>query len=247
MHNKIDFSVFTELKHQQYLVSRNQNILILDITYPDWFKKELISLPSQQKFIFVETDKLSKALTEMIKKEVLFCQNDNCRNTLLVFPGNGACFVKDSLPNEIVEKFSQTSVFAKRGWYDTKNPLVVVGEIMPQHLLMLDVEKILVIDDVISSGSTMRKLYNRNHYKFPRADWFAATWLMQYPRTKTPSGIKGFRKIITMILVEGKQGQRVPINSLSTLLQDSEIAENYAVAHFKKPMAFLKLLANFGR
>jgi len=244
MHNRIDFSVFTELKYQQHIVCHNQNILILDIPYPNWFKEKLISLPTEQKFIFVETDKLSKTLTGMMKKEVLFCRNDNQQNTLLVFPGNGARFVKNLLPNEIVKKFSQTSVFAKRGWYNTKNPLVVVGEIMPQNLLMLNVKKIVVIDDVISSGSTMSKLYNCNYWKFPRADWFAASWLMQYPRTKVSSGIKGFQKTITTSLVEGNQGKRVSIDSLSTLLQDSEIAENYAT-RFKKPIAFLRILSEF--
>lgn len=245
MNNRIDFSVFINLRYQQHLVCDQENIIILDVPCPDWFKKELILLPSKRKIVLIEGNQLSKELAKMIKKETLFNQDDNQQNTLLVFPGNGACFVKNSLPKEILGRFSQTNVFAKRGWYDNKDPLVIVGEINPDHLLMLNIKKVVVIDDVISSGNTMRKLYNRNYWKFPRADWFATSWIMQYPRVKVSSGIKGFEETITTSLVEGNQGQRVPINSLSTLLQCPAIAKEYATKCFRNPVVFLKILSEF--
>jgi len=235
---KTDLSVFTNLVYQEHILCDEKNVIILDIPYPKWFKKEVISLQSQRNFVFVENDNLSQDLAKMIKKELVNTEQD----TLLVFPGNGSCFVRQTLSNKITNDFSWTSIFAKRGWYDDKNPLAIVGEIMPKRTLILGIKRVLVIDDVISSGITMRKIYQRNYWKFPQADWLAATWLMQSPRTKAPSGVKGFKKVLTTILVQGSQGKRVPINSLSTLVQEREIAENYAQKHFFHPEQFIQII-----
>jgi len=160
-----------------------------------------------------------------------------CEERLVVFPGNGAIDAKDSL--EYWKDYNCVNVYAKRKWQVGNDPEVIVDEIFTEWP---SVKEILVIDDAISSGETMKKLCEKNANKFPEASWTGACWISQKPRSKAPAGIPGFKKAIAGLVVEGPQGRRVPINSLSTLIKDQEIAQKYTLRYFQDPEKFLRIL-----
>jgi len=101
---------------------------------------------------------------------------------------------------------------------------------------------IIVVDDVISSGQTMYKLYRNNEWRFPRAEWIGVTWFSQALCMKSSSGVKGYNSVFASFLVEGVSGKKVPINSLSTLREQPAIAESYANRHYADVKKFLQLI-----
>lgn len=100
----------------------------------------------------------------------------------------------------------------------------------------------VVVDDVISSGKTMQKLHENNSWRFPRAEWIGAAWFSQIFRTRPLSGVKGYSSVFASILTEGVNGKKVPINSLSTLREDTTIAQSYAKRHYVDADKFLRLI-----
>jgi hypothetical protein len=134
-------------------------------------------------------------------------------------------------------------VYAKRHWEPGIDPVVRVGTILPCQFLVLGVRNIVVVDDVISSGQTLRKLNRENNWRFPGATWFGASWVAQVPTMKAQSGLNGYARVLTACVVEDLRGRKVPINSLSTLRKEPSIARNYAERHFVNPTAFLILIS----
>lgn len=187
--------------------------------------------------IFIDTkqlaDDLEKFLQEIFQKE---------NNVLFVFPGNGSNYPKAL--STICHKVSGVGVYAKRIWSPGSDPFAVAGTILPEIFLYLRTVTIVVLDDVISSGKTMNKLYVNNEWRFPRAKWIGASWLSQIPQMKTSSGVNGYERIVTACVVEGPNRRKVPINSLSTLRDEPIIAKNYAQRHFSDASAFLRLISS---
>lgn len=185
--------------------------------------------------IFFEDTLLTAQLEEVMKGISME------KETLLVFPGNGANYPR-KLSRFCREFPKATSVEAKRFWVPGKDPVVTVGLILPSIYIITRVKKVVVVDDVISSGLTMRRLYQKNAWRFPAAQWVGVSWMSQIPQMKAKSGVSGYERIATVCVVAKSNGGKVPINSLSTLRQDSEIAESYAQRHFRNPPEFLRLI-----
>ena len=101
---------------------------------------------------------------------------------------------------------------------------------------------VVVVDDVISSGLTMQKVRENNAWKFTRAKWLGVSWVAQIPQMRAKSGVNGYERVATACVVGKTNGARVPINSISTLRQDREIATSYAERHFRRPDVFLHLI-----
>ncbi len=117
-----------------------------------------------------------------------------------------------------------------------RDPYWVVGEIPTPRFLMPQIQEVILLDDVISSGTTVRKLRERNAWKFPNATWRAVACVGRAEASpKMPWEV--------LHLVESPGGKKVPINSLSTLLRDRGIAENYAQRNFSAPEHFLQVLS----
>jgi hypothetical protein len=83
-----------------------------------------------------------------------------------------------------------------------------------------------VIDDVISSGETVGKLRKENKSFIPAADWLALTWVKQRAFSTKDYSVVFSAKTV------GTEKCRVPINSLSTLIERPEIAKCYARRNF---------------
>lgn len=162
----------------------------------------------------------------------------NETDILFVFPGNGSNYPRKL--SKICGKYPSTSVKAKRIWEPGTDPVTIVDIILPEMFLIINVKTIVIVDDVISSGSTMRKLYQKNYWRFPQAKWIGASWVSQ----NLENGIKGYEYLETSCVVKKINKGKVPINSLSTLRSDLEIARSYAERHFEEPAKFLKLIRN---
>ncbi|MBU1036643.1 hypothetical protein KKF32_01230 [Patescibacteria group bacterium] len=218
-------------------VMADGGIIIIDRPFPKESLEELadFSTVSGEKPILLDSKEMTKEL-EMLFSQLL----RQLDGTLFIFPGNGSKEVMNL--TTIHHNQPAVQVYAKRYWQPGSDPVSVVGEILPGRIIIPEVTSVTVVDDVISSGQTLVKLYERNRYKFSRADWFGLTWLLQIPRRKAKSGVNGYQKIITAVVAENSQKTMVPINSLSTLLDDQEIAKSFAERRLQKSGEFLNFL-----
>ncbi len=167
-------------------------------------------------------------------------RNFDREKTLLVFPGNGASIVKDYLaeccPSWLSQWLWKASVPAKRLWTPGNYPVAVAGRINPG--VLVGIKDVVIIDDVISSGETCRKILELNQAFIPGARWHAAAWVLQ-----RSAKLKGFCGLFSPVEV-GTDKSKAPVNSLSTLLECSDIAQSYAVRNFDNPEDLLSSLRN---
>ena len=155
--------------------------------------------------------------------------------SLLVFPGNGASIARGFFSEQWLSKWRLSSVHAKRIWAPGEPPCAIVSRIYPNGFL-LNIRDIVIVDDVVSSGVTARKLRQVNAPWIPAAQWHVVCWMSQ-----RAANVRGFVSMYSAVEV-GDSNRKAPINSLSTLLKEVEIAESYARRNFLNPEAFLKLL-----
>jgi hypothetical protein len=214
-------------------------VVILDHPTSDSIQNALRNLESQngQPTILVNPMELSKTLDELVTSDPGVDEG-----ALVVFPGNGGSIARSYA--KFHDNKTWTEVFAKRWWQPGTDPIAIMGEILPEQLLIFGYKAVLVIDDVISSGKTLSGLRERNAWKFNGASWMGATWISQIPRSSARSGVRGYNKIMAALLVEGPNNGRVPINSLSTLLRDPEICNQYAHRHFSRPQDLIGLVTS---
>jgi len=160
--------------------------------------------------------------------------------TIIVLPGNGASIVKKYI-NNLDESWlncwpNKFYPRAKRIWEPGGNPRVCVEKIISNKMI-LNAKDVIIIDDVVSSGLTIKLIHEINSPWIPNAKWSAITWIMQKKIKK-----KSYLKVFAIKEV-GTTSVRVPINSISTLLEVPRIAESYARRNFsKKSVAFLEIL-----
>lgn len=160
-------------------------------------------------------------------------------NTLLVLPGNGASIVERYI--ELLNPFFlwkwpwKAYPKAKRIWVQGENPQAFVGRISTG--VMVGIKNVVVIDDVVSSGETCRKIRQGDEIFVPGAEWHAICWV-----TQKSAAMKGFLSIHAIKSV-GTKERKVPINSLSTLVECREIARSYAHRNFgERAEYFLSIL-----
>ena len=229
---------FSQLSYAKYLYADGR-IILVDVPLEFGMKEKMKCLKTVdgKSLIFLETEQLAKNLEQFLEKLI-----EEEKDILFVFPGNGSNYPKSV--SKICQESNGVGVYAKRVWTPSSDPFAVAGSIMPEVFLNLFVQTIVVVDDVISSGQTMYKLHRNNEWRFPRAKWIAATWVAQVPQMKARSGVNGYNRSVVACMVEGPNKRRVPINSLSTLREQSAMAKNYAKRHFSDPDAFLSLVSS---
>ncbi len=208
-------------------------VILIDEPLTKEIQCELQQLQTKdgQELVFLEDRILAKHLEVSLEK---ISKENN--NVLFVFPGNGSNYPRKT--SQVWRKYLHTSVHAKRFWSPGMDPISIANEIMPEKFLVTDIKTIVVVDDVISSGKTMRALYKKNSWKFTQAEWIATSWLSQ----SLDFGIKGYQQIHTACVVKKTIQGKVPINSLSTLRKNEEIINIYSQRHFQKPKKFMDLI-----
>jgi hypothetical protein len=221
----------------RHLLTTDGRIILLDEPLVKQVQEEMKSLETTNghELLFLEDTQLATD-TEEILTEVL--RQD--REALLVFPGNGSNYPRKL--SQVCQKSNSASVFAKRFWQPGSDPIVMVGTMLPDTFLITNVKTVVVVDDVVSSGLTMQKLHQNNAWRFTQAKWLGVSWVAQIPQVRAKSGVNGYERVATACVVGKTNGARVPVNSISTLRENREIAESYAERHFRKPGAFLRLI-----
>ncbi|KKP59256.1 MAG: hypothetical protein UR53_C0004G0009 [Candidatus Magasanikbacteria bacterium GW2011_GWC2_34_16] len=173
---------------------------------------------------------------EMTRRLILWegWNNFNPNQTLLLFPGNGAEIVKRYLSVEWLARWPwQASVGISRFWRDGEAPQSIGGSLTRSYL---GFKHVIVIDDVVSSGGTARQLRRLNEPWVPGAKWHVATWVAQYA-----AATKGFESVFATEWV-GSKDRKIPINSLSTLVENRKIALSYINKNFPFEPAFNQML-----
>lgn len=223
--------------HYKRSITTDGRIILLDEPLAQQVREELKSLETNDghELLFLEDSQLA-ADTEEILSEIIR-QN---YVTLFVFPGNGSNYPRKL--SQICQESDGASVFAKRFWQPNTDPIVTTGAILPDIFLITNVETVMVVDDVISSGLTMQKVRENNAWKFTRAKWLGVSWVAQIPQMRAKSGVNGYERVATACVVGKTNGERVPVNSISTLRQNGEIAASYAERYFRRPDVFLHLI-----
>lgn len=215
-------------------ITTTGRVILLDEPMVETRKAALSQLPTidGHELLFLESSDLATDFEQILGRILA-----DDANALLVFPGNGSRYPREWSP--LCAQATTATVFAKRYWSPGINPIVTTGLILPERFLVMDVRTVVVVDDVISSGRTLRNLHRNNAWRFPRAQWLGASWVTQaFGR----SGIPGYTAVAASRSLARPSGGRVPINSISTLRHCPEIARNYAGRHFNDPERFLELL-----
>ncbi|MBU1118783.1 phosphoribosyltransferase [Patescibacteria group bacterium] len=161
----------------------------------------------------------------------------NPETTLLVFPGNGSQILREFIPQSWLNTWNYTSVHAKRFWEPGQDPHVYTERIFTNRVIV-GITDVVIVDDVISSGLTCRKIRAINRPWLANVRWHAATWIKQ-----KNAGMKGFSSVFSALTV-GTNTRRVPIISLSTLLSDTVIARSFAARNIDDSHAFLDALSS---
>ena len=171
----------------------------------------------------------AKDISRQIPTALVWKKADR-QTTLVVFPGNGAAIVRAFLPNEWLGEWRCATCYASRIWNPPEPPRASVGLIEPAYKLRLDVQTVVVIDDVISSGETMLKLRRLNLPWIPNSHWHAIAWVGQ----RATSTIRGFESV-TCVEAAGTPDTKAAINSLSTFMEKPGVAMDYAKRNFAHP------------
>lgn len=208
---------------------KNEKVLILDVPGKEGLRGELES--------FGLTVTEGAEMTRAILAWPGWAQFDP-KTTMLVFPGNGASIVKGYIPDEWFAHWPHVyRVYAKRYWTPGSPPSVVASRVFPDRMV-LGAKDIVVIDDVVSSGTTAHMLHYANAAWIPGARWHLATWIGQLS-----AKCKKYEQVYAANWY-GTKDTKAPINSLSTLIEVPEIAENYAQRQLgEEAERFLAMLA----
>lgn len=137
--------------------------------------------------------------------------------SFFIFPGRGAQYLKK------MWGLSGIMVQARRTGFDPPR-VEVEGFVTPEN------KKILVLDDVISSGLTALEVMRKGHLQ----NAALAAWIMQSPHN--PS-LCCYQVIFVGYLVRSEAG-KVPVNSLSTFLERPEVLGRYAQKYAQNPAEF---------
>lgn len=210
-------------------------IVDLDVKKSKTLTLTLKNLPENQ-FIKLNQDELENNLIESFKNS-----NFNPKETLIVFVGQSSLMLKQKLlkKTDVFNKYQLAKASARRVYEDKKLPSgkevynvsVSVGKIESGKYLNLKIKKIVVIDDVISTGMTLKNLHKRNDVRFPIAEWYSFVLISRLQK------LKNYQSLNTAIIVKSRF---TPINTFSKLIEDIKIQKTYisknVSGELKKPL-----------
>lgn len=196
-----------------------------------------------------EASKLTTALTKRIERllTVVIPQR-----TVVLFPGEGAQTVRKLLPEALLEGITVVSVPTQRK-VDARTKTVdgvTISDVtqIRKQLSDMKINTIIVLDDVIATGETLSTL--REAFPGRNVDWYAGAFFARSPlqnrgRAVSPSGIEGFKSVLTPIVYQGING--IPgLNSLSTLTGSSDksksVRKRYMDDYVTDPDIFLEMV-----
>lgn len=166
---------------------------------------------------------------DMVSKlEILLFENIACdpRSTLFLYPGNSAVHIRSA---GFANRFMSRNMHAKRWWTPGgEDPVVVVHSIEYEKFMDFSIQTIVVVDDVVSSGETLKKVQERTASRFPNALWYAA------PLISRERKLASFKELICVSYIATVNSKKVPINSIGALIEDRAMRENYFARNFNR-------------
>ncbi len=156
--------------------------------------------------------------------------------TLLVFVGNGGNKVRNCLPCEWMSCWLwKADAFAKRFWEPGGYPDAIANRFA--RGVYVGISDVVLVDDVVTSGITARRVREANALWVPNACWHVATLIAQ-----KSASLRGYRSSFSVTQI-GTTKHKVPVNSLSALIIDSEMATIYAERNLdRKAPTFLEII-----
>jgi hypothetical protein len=260
--NILENRITNNLVVGEYVTYQNGvNVIINDLKLNEIKKDNLGSL-SKRSLDFLEPEIVFENLLALLPKELL-----NDQKIAIIYPANGGLLLKSIL--NINEYNKEYVVEAKR---DVVNSMRIIS--LPKKLLdnlMNDkINTILVLDDVIVSGSTLKAIQDEVYKQTDIVDesmcnqgerfswisgvkkrldlkWFAGSLMTSARRTKDKreqdENLMGFEKVFTSIYYKG-EGGFTPVNSISTWVYDENKGDgvllSYANKYANNPDEFIK-------
>lgn len=238
----------------------NRKILLLDYNYDT--DPEFSKIFEDSSFIKLKQEELEFRLAEMVKS-----RSFDQETTLFVCVGQSSLELYRRLLGKLNFNIPKASyAYAQRVYEEvilsngkkSYNVKATVGQIQTNECLKLnswahkflepekrynfksiDIKKVVVFDDVISTGITLKTLFERNSMFFPKASWEAFALVSRLEK------VKNYALVSTPCLVENKF---TPINTFSKLVEDKALASKYISKHLldqKTQRAAKKTLNHF--
>lgn len=146
----------------------------------------------------------------------------NPANSIVVFPGRGAVDVYASIKDGLAAAWlHQIRLISHKRLCPPGMSPVAIAERIYQNRMVLGCQNVIIVDDVISSGATCRRVRADNMPWIPGASWHALCWVRQ-----AVTNLKGFESVFAAN--EVGNSQLAAINSLSTLVNDRVVAAKFA-------------------
>lgn len=184
------------------------------------------------KYIITDRNPIWAEQLQGFKKIVPVCFDTLCRKLrqqalmldpqkyIILLPGNSAL---DTWKRMDLSGFEVLQVYAKRTWNPGSDAYVTVETLpVPRKL---SGKNTVVIDDVVSTGTTVSMLKQRNQHLFP--SMHDKPWKLLSPISRREK-LSGF-DLSYECLIETEQGRKPPVNSLSTLIDNPDILESYVL------------------
>ena len=175
--------------------------------------------------------KLAQTLTKQ-EEWGKFCPN----KTLMVFVGNGGNKVKNCLSCAWMSHWLwRADAFAKRFWEPGGYPYAIAHRFA--RGVYVGISDVVLVDDTVTSGVTARRVREVNAPWVPNAHWHLATLIAQ-----ESASLRGYHSSFSVTQI-GTTKHKVPLNSLSALIIDSEMAAIYAERNLgRKAPTFLEII-----
>jgi len=225
---------------------KGQKILLLDYDYDQ--VPEFKRIFNDYSFIKLKQRELEIKLLNMLR-EISF----DLKTTLLICVGQSSLELYHRLSgiDSVIERFNMGYAHGQRIYEDITLPdgknsykiNATVGKVanIKTGIRNTDIKTVIVIDDVISTGITLRTLHERNSMYFPNSSsWRAFSLVSRLGK------VKNYTSISTACLVVDKS---TPINTFSKLVEDIVISANYMAKHVDLMMLLdsYRLLINFNK
>lgn len=252
---------------KERIVPAGVNILINDVGASEEWENECRQLLSPS-IEFVEPEALSTDL-----REVLYQSNRALAgvNTAVVYPKRGGLAVQKSidlrsaLPDVNLQEFG---IEAFRS-YRNAPPTITAPRELINSLQQGLFKAILVVDDVIVTGETLREVQQEIYRETDKVDesryvpdlrfswadieidrlpikWYAASWLTYAKHKVQASTLLEYQRVFTGIYYKGEKGQP-PLNSISTWVYDErkgqQVLTAYAQKYATNPEGFCRFIA----
>lgn len=208
-----------------------EKIIIIDVPIKDGERRRIKEFGVRVFDAFAETEKILQWPG---------WQTLDPESTLLVFPGDSAARHRIMLPEKWLARWQWIDVQAQRSRNPDHEPehTWAVSRFVEEKMNCV-VRDVVIVDDVISSGTTCCRLRELNSPWLPNAHWHAVAWLKQ-----RSAHLTGFKTGFAARYI-GTESFTTPSNSFSTLLADGALAKNYAERKFgHRAPELLALLAD---